>query len=103
MNNPARLEREVSLVDQHQKLLKREVLSRFTELDRKKKRTNDDDNLSVVLASKRPNALKGHNKFETAKHWATPTRRRERKKPMAIYVPKNNVSSPASSIDSPLT
>ena len=68
MNDPARLEREVSLVDQKKKQLKREALSRFAESNRKRKRTNDDDDLSVVSASKRPNALKGHNKFETAKH-----------------------------------
>ena len=82
MNDPARLEREASLVDQNQKQLKREALSQFEET--KRKRTNDDDDLSVVSASKRPKALKGHNKFETAKHWATPTRRRERKKPTDI-------------------
>ena len=68
MTDPARLEREASLVDHNHKQLKREALSRFAESNRKRKRTNDDDDLSVVSASKRPNALKGHNKFETAKH-----------------------------------
>ena len=93
----------MSLVDHNQKQLKQEALSRFEETKRKRKRTNNDDDLSVVSASKRPNALKGHNKFETAKHWATPTRQRERKKPTDNYVPENNVGSPVSSVDSPLT
>ena len=103
MTNPARLEREASLVDHNQKQLEWEALPWFAESNRKRKPTNDDDDLSVVSASKRPNALKGHNKFETAKHWDIPTRQRERKKPTYIYVPENNVGSPASSIDSPLT
>ena len=85
------------------KQLKREGIARLAELNRKRKCTNNDDDLSVVSASKRPKELKGHNKFETAKHWRTPTRQRERKKPAAIYVPKNNVGSPALSIDSRLT
>ena len=101
MNDTARLEREASLVDQNQKQLKQEALSQFE--DTKRKRTNNDDDLSVVSASKRPNVLKEHNKFEIAKYWATPTRQRELKKPTDIYVPENNVGSPASSIDSPLT
>ena len=80
----ARLDREASLVDQNRKQLKQEGISWLAESNRKRKFTNNDDDLSVVSASKRPKELKGHNKFETAKHWRTPTRQRERKKPAAI-------------------
>ena len=100
MNNSARLEREALLVDQNKKQLKQEVLSLFKET--KRKCTDDDNELSVISSNKRPKELKGHNKFETAKHWATPTRQRERKKPTDIYVPENNVGSPVSSMDLPL-
>ena len=94
---------QASLIAHNQKQLKQDVLSWFTESNRKKNGSNDDDDLSVVSSSKRPNALKRHNKFETAKHQATPTRRREQKKPTDICVPDNNVGSPVSSIYSPLT
>ena len=100
LNNPARLEKEASLVDQNQKQLKWETISRFEET--KRKRTDNDDELSVVSANKRPKKLKGYNNFETAPHWATPIRQRERKRPTDIYVPENNVGSPASTIDQPL-
>ena len=58
--------------------------------------------LSVVSVSKCPKELKGYNKLETTKHWATPTRQREWKRPTDIYVLENNVGSPVLSIDSPL-
>ena len=58
-NNPARLEREASLVDHNQKQLKQEGLSRLAESNRNRKRkfTNNDDDLSVVLATDRPKQL----------------------------------------------
>ena len=59
---------QASLIAHNQKQLKQDVLSWFTESNRKKNGSNDDDDLSVVSSSKRPNALKRHNKFETAKH-----------------------------------
>ena len=100
LNNPARLEKETSLVDKNQKQLKQEALSWYEET--KRKRTDNDDELSVVSSTERPKELKGHNKFETAKYWATPTRQRDWKKPMDMYIPENNVAYPVSSIDSPL-
>ena len=100
LNSPARHGKEVSLVNQNQKQLKLVVIFWFKET--KRKRTDNDDELSVVTEIKRPTELKGHNNFETAPHWATPTRQRERKRPTDIYVPENNVDSPMSTIASPL-
>ena len=102
LNNQARLEKEESLVHQNQKQLKRELLSRFKETKRKRTNINSDDELSLVLSNKRSKELKGYYKFETAKLWATPTRQRERKKPMDIHILENNVGSPVLSIDSTL-
>ena len=62
----ARLDREASLVGQHWKQLKREGISRLAKSNRKRKYTNNDDNLSVLSAIKCSKELKGHNKFETA-------------------------------------
>ena len=100
LNDPARLEKEVSLVDQNQKQLKQKAISWFKET--KRKRTDNDDELSVVSATKYLKELKGHNNFETSLHWNTPTHQRERRRPTVVYVPENNVGSPASTIDSPL-
>ena len=52
LNNPARLEKEASLVEQNQMQLKQEAISRFEET--KRKRTDNYDELSVVSATKRP-------------------------------------------------
>ena len=102
-NDQARLDREASLVDQNRKQLKQEGISRLAESNRKRKCTNNDDDLSVVSATDRPKELQGHNAFDTAPHWETPKHRRQRKKPADIYVPENNVGSPTSTIaDSPL-
>jgi len=77
-NNLVRLEKEAPLVDQNQKHLKLEAISWFEET--KRKRTDNDDELSVVSVTKRPKELKGHNNFETAPHLATSTRQREQKR-----------------------
>ena len=55
----------------------------------------------MVSATKRPKETQGHNAFDPSPHWATPTRQRERNRPTDIYVPKNNVGSSVSTIDSP--
>ena len=100
LNDPARLEKEASLVDQNQQQLKRETISWFEET--KRKRTDNDDELSVVSATKRPKEHEGLNNFERSSHWNTPTHQRERRRPTAVHVPENNVGSPVSTIDSPL-
>ena len=85
--------------------LKQEGISKF-EAQRnrgsKRNRRNDNDEISVVSASKRPKALQGHNKFDEASYWRSPTRERVRSRPNEVYVPGNNIDSPASSIDSPM-
>ena len=101
MNDQARLDRGASLVDQNQKQLKREGISRLEA--RKRNRTNDDDDISVLSATDRPKELQGHTEFDGSPHWQARKHQRQRKKPTAIYVPENNIDSPALSIDSPLT
>ena len=107
LRDPARLGDLASQHDLNQKRLKQERISRFKDSrNHGLKRSNDnDDELSVVSAAKRPKELQGHNGFETAKHWNTPTHQRERRRPMNIYVPECNMNdggSPTSTIDSPL-
>ena len=68
--------------------MKGEALSLFEE--RKRNRTNNYDELSVVSATKRPKELKGHNNFETSSHWNTQKHQREWKRPTDIYVPENS-------------
>ena len=64
LNDPVRLEKEASLAEQNQKQLKQEVISRFEET--KRKYTNNNDELSIVLANKCLKELKGYNNFETS-------------------------------------
>ena len=94
-NNQAILERE----------LKQEEISWFkVSRNRGSKRKNrtDNDEISVISVTDRPKELQGHNEFDGAPHWATPTYRRPQKKP-AIYISNmNNVGFPRLSIDSPL-
>ena len=107
VNDQARLEREASQHDLNQNLLKQEGIYLYKDSrgkrERKRKHNNNDD-LSVVLATDRPKELQGHNKFDTAPHWETPKRQRQQRKPTDIYVSNmNNVGSPTSTIaDSPL-
>ena len=68
---------------------------------RTKRNRKDNDEISVVSASKRPKALRGHNKFNDAKHWRTLTHKRIRRRPIKVYVPDHG-ASPMSTIDSPL-
>ena len=85
--------------------LKQEGISQFEARRNRgseRNRRNDNDEISVVSASKRPKALQGHNKFDEAPHWKTPTHERIRRRPNEVYVPGNNIDSPASSIDSPM-
>ena len=72
----ARVEKEASQHDLNRIWLKQEGISRFEDSRNCGTRRNwtDNDEISVVSASKRPKELKGHNKFETAKYWDTPTR-----------------------------
>ena len=67
-NDQGRLDREASLVDQNQKQLKREGISRHEETQRKRNCTNDDDEISVTLATDRSKELQGHNEFDGAPH-----------------------------------
>ena len=97
LNDPARLEKEASLVEQNQKQLKQEAIAWSKET--KRKRT--DNELSVVLATKRPKEFKGHDNFETSSYWNTSKHQKERKRPTDIYVAENG-DSPKSTIDSPL-
>ena len=94
-NNQAVLERE----------LKQEGISWFkNSRNRGSKRKNrtDTDEISVISVTDRPKELQGHNAFDTAPHWATPTHRRPRNKPSIYISNMNNVGSPTLSIDSPL-
>ena len=100
LNDPARLGKEASLVEQNQKQLKWEAISQFEET--KRKCTENYDELSVVSDTKRPEELKGYNDFETSSYWNTQTHQREQKRPVDIYIPENNGGSPVSPIDSPL-
>ena len=68
--DPARLEKEASLAKQNQKQLKQEALSWFKET--KRKHIYNDDELSVVLATKYPKELKGYNNVAISSHWNTP-------------------------------
>ena len=69
----ARLDKQVTLVEQNQKRLKQERISCFKQTGNHcLKRSNDnDDELSVVSASKRPKVIQGHSNFETSSHWNT--------------------------------
>ena len=103
LRDPAREVDLASQRDHNRRRLKQEGISHFVDSrKRRPKRRNDNDEISVVSASKRPNALKGHNKFDEAPHWKTPTHERIRRRPNEVYVPGNNIDSPASSIDSPM-
>ena len=103
-NNQAKLDREASLVNHNAKQLKQEGISRLAESNRKRKCTNNDDDLSVVSTTDRPKELQGHNAFATAPHWETPKHWRQQTKHTDIYVSNmNNVGSPTSPIkDFPL-
>ena len=99
-NDQARVEREVV-----ERGLKQEGISRV-EASRnrgaKRKNRTDTDEISVISASVRPKELQGHNEFDGAPHWATPTHRRPRNRPSVFISNMNNVGSPTSSIESPL-
>ena len=71
VKDPARLEKEASLVELNQKQLKREAISCFKDsrnCSTKRKRNGNDDELSAVSADKRPTAIQDHNKLETSSH-----------------------------------
>ena len=103
LQDPAREVDLASQRDHNQRRLKQEGISHFVDSrKRQPKRRNDNDEISVVSADKRPKALRGHNKFDNARHWRTPNHERIRRRPNEVYVPGNNIDSPASSIDSPM-
>ena len=73
----ARLEREASQHDLNQNQLKQEGITQYEDSRGKKNRKrkhNNDDELSVVSATDRPKELQGHNEFDGAPPWATPKR-----------------------------
>ena len=106
--DPARLVDSSSQHDHKQRRLKQEGISRYEDSRKHQRRTKrngtDNDEISVVSASKRPKALKGHNKFDNTPHWRTPTRKRIQRRPNGVYVPDYGAhgASPTSTIDSPL-
>ena len=70
-NNQATVEREIV-----ERELKQEGISWFeASRNRKLKSKNqtDPDEISVISVTERPKELQGHNAFDTAPHWATPT------------------------------
>ena len=95
-------------MDLNQKRLKQEGISWYKDSQSrsgklKRKRNDNDEELSVVSAAKSPKAIQGHNTFDTAPHWATPKKQRQWKKPTDIYVSNmNNVGSPMSTLYSPV-
>ena len=78
-NNQATVEREIVERELKQEGISRIGASRNRGLNRKNKDTNDE--ISVISASDRPKEIQGHNEFDGAPRWATPKRRRLRKKP----------------------
>ena len=100
-NNQATVERDIV-----ERELKQEGISRIeASRNRGSKRKNnntDDDEISIISVSERPKELQGHNAFDTAPYWTTPTQRRRRQKPLIYISNMNNVGSPTSSIESPL-
>ena len=103
LRDTARLGNLASQHDLNQKRLKQEGISWFEDSQNRgtKRNWTNNDEISVVSASKRPKALKGHNKFDTAKHWRTPTHQRTRGRSKDICIPDDG-ASPTSTIDSPL-
>ena len=98
-NNQATVEREIV-----ERELKQEGISWIEASQNRglnRKHTDNDDEISVISVSERPKELQGHNAFDTAPHWTTPTQRRRRKKPSIYISNMNNVGSPTSSIESP--
>ena len=73
-NNQATVERDIV-----ERELKQEGIS-LIEASRnrgsKRKHNDNDDEISVISVSERPKKLQGHNAFDTAPHWTTPTQRR---------------------------
>ena len=99
-NNQATVERDIV-----ERELKQEGISRIEASQNcgsKRKHNDNDDEISVISVSQRPKELQGHNAFDTAPHWTTPTQRRRRQKPLIYISNMNNVGSPTSSIESPL-
>ena len=100
-NNQATVER-----DTVERELKQEGISRIeASRNRGSKRKNnntDDDEISIISVSERPKELQGHNAFDTAPHWTTPTQQRRQQKPLIYISNMNNVASHTSSIGSPL-
>ena len=77
LTNLVRLGKGVLLVDLNQKWLKQEIISWYKDSQKhsgksKRKHNNNDDELSVISAAKRPEAIQGTNAFNTTPHWTTP-------------------------------
>ena len=72
-NNQATVEREIVEKELKQEGISRIEASRNRGLNRK--HTDNDVEISVILVNERPKELQGHNMFDTAPHWATPTHR----------------------------
>ena len=71
LTNLAKLEEQALLLDLYQKRLKQEGISLYKDSrnhSMKRKHNNNDDELSVVSATKRPKTIRGHNAFDTAPH-----------------------------------
>ena len=104
LQDPARLVDLASQRDHNQRRLKQEGISHFEDSRKRrpKRNRNNNDEISVVSASKRPKALRGHNKFDDTKHWRTPTHERIRRRPNKVYVPDHGAhgASPTLTIDS---